>query len=311
MRSHAVLKGLKDTQAILKTYGGMVATGMPWLAPMLPGEYGEKVAKLQPYMVDNSQAVIIDIREALHVIFKFSQTEVSELMSCKDEFSVRVSGDDIRIFEYPDELLGDKPDALREDYRRVKAGGTSQLDIDYNAVIPCTDEVALSRVLDILFAYSDPEYVKAALRGNMEAFKGDLSVSAKVTLMCMRESLTMLEEYRGDVFWEVWPGHKEKWPYSRDDTQPAIKYLQRYFNLLIQGELEQARLSYLGMGLVFGVNALIKFNMPQSVASQKMDEAGSPLQEVDLMSRMSTLTVFDTSKSETSEKMEENAGSKV
>ncbi|MTI12532.1 hypothetical protein E1189_05755 [Sansalvadorimonas verongulae] len=340
MRSHAVLKGLKDMQAMLKTYGGRMATGVLWLASMLPGEYGEKAARLRPFMVDNSQAVIIDIREALHVMFGFSLAEVSELMKCNDEFAVRVSGDDIRIFEYPDGLLGDKPDALREDYRRVKAGGTSRLGIDYNAVIPCAGEVALSRVLGILFAYSDPKYVEATLRGNTEAFKDDLSVSAKVTLMCMRESLTMLEEYRGDVFWEVWPGHKEKWPYSKEETPSAINYLQRYFTLLIEGEVKEAGLCYQSIGLTLGVNALTRFKMPQSVASKKMDEAGSPPQEVDLMSGMSALAVsdtptetskkmdeagsqesglmlmsglnvFGTSKSEASEKMEENGGSKV
>ena len=278
MRSHVVLSQLQDVQDTLKAYGGRIASGLLYVASMVvPGEYGQKAAQLRPFMVDNSTAVIVDIRETLAMGVQMNPAEVCSLLGRKSEFAMRISGDDIRIIEYPDGRLGGKPDELRDDYRAVMAGrGDSRFGIDYKSIVPCTGVVALSRVLEVLFGYSDPRHVAPALKGDVEEVMKNFSVSAKVTLTCMRESLNMLIRNEEGVFWEVWPDNREKWPFTPQETDAAITYLQEYFTLLIEHEFETAATHYKNMDAALGQNILINFNLLSLDEDMKdMDEGSS------------------------------------
>lgn len=265
-RSHGVLNTLSNIQTTIGA-GGSLISGVLWLTSKLPGGYGEMAARLRPLFVDNNSAVFVDVREALQLLFSFSDDELFCLGGKVSYFAIRISGDDIRIYEYPQNFRCASFKALRDDYQHVQNGGASDVGMDYEVAEVCCREEFLAKVMNILFSCANPQIVDHALKGNIAALREGSAVVGgdslqevhqycfyKVTLICMRESLDMLVAEGDQVFWEAWPGHKERWPFSDKDTPAAISYLKRYFNLLIDKKFEEAKAHFEAMGDSLGGN---------------------------------------------------------
>ncbi len=266
-RSRGILKGLENMQHALRWAGGPFTKVALLATSMLPGNIGEMARFIRPLMVDRNTAVIVDVREVLSILFSFRDDEIKELMCWRPEFAIRLSSRDIRIINYNDVIRDKTPQEIREDYKNVQDGEVSKFGMHYSSAPVCKREEVLSMFLEILIQYSDPKYVDFALAGDTESLALDFGVTTKVTLICIRQSLEMLIHDGKDVYWEIWPGNKEKWPFSKAETPDAVLCLQKYFTLLINGDFKTAESHYQEMELMEGMQALSMFTR----ATEKSD----------------------------------------
>ena len=268
-RSHGALKALGNIQSAIGAMGagGYFSSSALWLASKLPGSFGDMAAELRQLAVDNNSAVLVDVREALQLLFSFTDDELVWLSGAISDFAVRISSNDIRVYEYPQSFRCANFNALREDYRKVHGGeaSASNVGMDYTSAKVCEPKELLAKVMNILFSSAVPKIAEQALKGDTVALKENTAATGeddlqdvrqgcfyKITLICLRESLESLVTEGDEVFWEVWPEYKEIWPFSDRDTPAAIGYLKRYFNLLIDKKFDDAKAHFEQMGSSLG-----------------------------------------------------------